>query len=192
MEDKKTKSWEEHNRSIADLLKRRTGKDVAAWNARIGKQNFKDEKSLRAWLTEQGVTGYPQAMLTMERFGYPDFLTASADDLIEGQYKDRPALRPILDAVLAQVAHFGEVTVQARKSYVSLVAPRRTFATVEPTTKQRVDLGLRLAKPKVSRRLLRATSMRNSQVTARIEVATPGEVDDEVVSWLKRAYKENA
>jgi hypothetical protein len=34
--------------------------------------------------------------------------------------------------------------------------------------------------------------MRNSQVTARIEVATPGEVDDEVVSWLKRAYKENA
>jgi hypothetical protein len=192
MTNRKTQSWQERNRSIADLLKRRTGKDVAAWNARIAKQDFKDEQSLRAWLTEQGVTGYPQAMLTMETFGYPDFLTASADDLIAGQYKDRPALRPILDAVLAQVAHFGAVTVQARKGYVSLVAPRRTFSTVEPTTKQRVDLGLRLAKPKVSGRLLRATSMRSSQVTARIELAAPDGVDDEVVSWLRRAYGENA
>jgi hypothetical protein len=71
MKDKKTRSWQERNQSIADLLKRRTGKDVAAWNARIAKQNFKDEKSLRAWLTEQGVTGYPQGVLAMETFGYP-------------------------------------------------------------------------------------------------------------------------
>ena len=38
-------------------------------------------------------SGYPQMLLVMERFGYPDFLLASADELIDGQYADRPELR---------------------------------------------------------------------------------------------------
>ena len=60
-----------------------------------------DEASLRAWLSKKGVTGYPAMLLVMERFGYPDYLQASADDLIETQYADRPAMRAIYDAVLA-------------------------------------------------------------------------------------------
>jgi hypothetical protein len=39
----------------------------------------------------------------------------------------------------------------------------------------------------------RKLKSRAAMVTARVEVAMPVEVDDdEVVSWLKRAYKENA
>jgi len=38
----------------------------------------------------QGVTGDAQALLVWERFGHPDFLTAGADELIAGQYADRP------------------------------------------------------------------------------------------------------
>jgi len=71
--------------------------------------------------------------------GQPD-----AGELIEGQYADRPQLRPILDAVLALLPALGPATVQARKTIVSLVSPRRTFAVVRATTKDRVDLGLRL------------------------------------------------
>jgi hypothetical protein len=29
------------------------------------------------------VTGYAQQLLVMERFGYPDFLTVTADELID-------------------------------------------------------------------------------------------------------------
>jgi Domain of unknown function (DUF5655) len=72
-------------------------------------------------------------------------LTAEAEQLISGQYADRPQLRPVLDAVLALLPALGPVTVQARRTQVSLVCPRRTFAWVQPTTKHRVDLGLRLA-----------------------------------------------
>jgi hypothetical protein len=79
-----------------------------------------------------------------ERSGYPDFLSADAGELIEGQYADRPRLQPILDAVLALLPALGPATVQARKTIVSLVSPRRTFAVVRATTKDRVDLGLRL------------------------------------------------
>ena len=80
----------------------------------------------------------------MEQFGYPDFLLATADQLIEQQYGDRSNLRPIYDAIIHAAARCGEVVIQARKTYISLVSPRRTFARVQPTTRTRVDLGLRL------------------------------------------------
>jgi hypothetical protein len=80
----------------------------------------------------------------MERFGYPDYLLASAEDLLAGQYGDRPQLRAILDAVVAVAQTFGGIDVQARKTYTTLLTPRRTFAAVRPTTKTRVDLALRL------------------------------------------------
>ena len=77
---------------------------------------------------------------------YPD-LSAEASELIEGQYADRPQLRPILDAVLALLPALGPATVQARKTIVSLVSPRRTFAVVRATTKDRVDLACVSATP---------------------------------------------
>ncbi len=55
----------------------------------------------------------------MERFGYPAFFLASADELIEGQYADRPQLRPIFDAIIDAAAGLGEVVVQTHKTYVS-------------------------------------------------------------------------
>src|SRR2546422_5171175 len=86
----------------------------------------------------------------MERFGYPDFLLATADELIDGQYADRAQLRPIFDALIDAAAGLGPGTIQARQTYVSLVSPRRTFARVPATTKNPGDLGLRVEgrKPK--------------------------------------------
>jgi len=124
----KKRDWESMQTMSARLLEERTGENVAAWNRRIKKERLDDEQSLRAWLSKHGVIGYAQSLLVMERFGYPDFLTATADELIDGQYADRPQLRPIFDAVIEAAARIGDVTIQARKTYISLVSPRRTFA----------------------------------------------------------------
>jgi hypothetical protein len=116
---------------------------------------------------------------------------ADAEDLIARQYADRPHLRPIFDAVLAALPALpGPVTVQARGTLVSLVSPRRTFAVLKPTTKSRVDLGLRFDTMKHPEgRLLPARDI--GQATVRIALTTPGEVDDEVRNWLAIAYDEN-
>jgi Family of unknown function (DUF5990)/Domain of unknown function (DUF5655) len=121
----------------------------------------------------------------------PDFLTADADELIAGQYADRPGLRPVLDAVLAALPPLGPVTVQARKTIVSLVSPRRTFAAVQATTKSRVDLGLRLADVKPEGRLLAAKNINVGAVNLMVALTGPGEVDEEVLGWLRRAYDES-
>jgi Domain of unknown function (DUF5655) len=180
------RDWKGMRDMSARLLKERTGEDVDVWNGRVKKESFNDEKALRAWLTKQGVTGYAQSLLVMERFGYPDFLLASADELVEGQYGDRPHLRPILDAILDAAAGLGEVTIQARKTYISLVSPRRTFARVQPTTKNRVDLGLRLDGQKPGGRL--QPSKIHDTMRLQISFTTRDEVDSEALDWLQRAY----
>jgi hypothetical protein len=185
----KVRDWKGMRATSARLLEERTGHDVAAWNRRIRKQKLGDEESLRGWLTKEGVTGYAQNLLVMERFGYPDFFTASATELIDGQYADRPHLRPIFDAILDAVEGLGEVTVQARKTYVSLVSPRRTFARVQPTTKDRVDLALRLAGQKAGGRL--KPSKIHETMPVQIGLNGSKDVDSEVLRWLRKAYEEN-
>jgi hypothetical protein len=185
-----TLDWQGMKAMSARLLEERTGEGLDAWNQRIKMEGFVDEQSLRAWLTGQGVTGYARSLLLMERFGYPDFLVASADDLIEGQYADRPELRPIFDAIIAAATGLGEVIIQTRKTYISLVTPRRTFARVQPTTKNRVDLGLRLEGIQPGGRL-RASKIHES-MRLQISLTAPEEVDDEVMRWLLRAYDQNS
>jgi len=178
--------------SIAERLIRQTGHDVGWGNEKIQAQHgVGDEASLRAWLTEQEVTGYQQMLLVMETFGYPQFLLASATELVDGQYADREALRPILDAVLAAASGLGEVEVQARKTYTTLLTPRRTFAAVRPTTKTRVDLGLRLDGVAPGGRLLDGRNTAGGSVNLRLPLATVDDLDDEAIDLLGRAYQAN-
>src|SRR5215218_6612322 len=138
------RGWGEMLADIERRLVATTGDDVATWAERVRATGLATEPEVRAWLAEQGVTGYGAMVLVMERFGYPDFLTATPDALIEGQYADKPQLRPVYDAVVTAALGVGEAHVQARKGYVSLVGPRRTFAVVQASTRTRLDLGLRL------------------------------------------------
>lgn len=187
------KSWTEMRDWQIDLLTRSTGEGLETWQKRIAKRGLADssEEDLRAWLKEQGVVGYAQMLLVHETFGYPGFLLKGPDQLVEEQYADRPALRPILDAVLTAVSRFDGLTIQARKTYVSLVGPRRTFAIVQPTTKKRVDVGLRLPNAEPAGRLLAAKSLGNETINVRVALTSPDEVDAEVRALLRRAYTAN-
>lgn len=187
---KEVRGWERSRTQWIRHLEESTGEDLDTWNKRIRSEGFPDEDSLRLWLAQQGVTGYAQTLLVMERFGYPDFLVASAGQLIDAQYADRPQLRPIFDAILNPAVGFGEVVIQARKTYVSLVSPRRTFARLQPTTKTRLDLGLRLAGQQPGGRLQPSTIHETMQL--QISLTSLDQVDAEVLSWLRQAYDENS
>ena len=142
--------WQRNRQMWIRILEKQTGESLEAWNRRLARQRLRDESSLRAWLSRQGVKGYAQSLLVMEQFGYPDFILATADQLIEQQYADRRELLPIYNVIIEAASAAGEVTIQARKTYVSLLTPRRTFARVQPTTKTRLDLGLRLESVKAA------------------------------------------
>src|SRR5215216_3075408 len=91
------RDWQENRAMWVRVLEKQTGKKLDYWNQLVRETSITDENDLRTWLTERGVTGYAQTLLVMERFGYPDFLTATADELIARQYADRSHLRAIYE-----------------------------------------------------------------------------------------------
>jgi hypothetical protein len=184
------RTWADMRTAIAERLVGQSGHDIGWWNKRIAAEpGLDDAAALRDWLTGRGVTGYQQMLLVMERFGYPDYLLASADELIEGQYRDRPQLRPILDAAVAAATTFGPVDVQARKTWTTLMTPRRSFAAVRPTTKSRVDLVLRLDETEPGGRLLDGRNAAGGGLNLRIPLRSVDDLDDEAVELFRRAYQ---
>ena len=184
-----TRDWS-HNREMSiRVLEKQTDKDLEYWNARIKKKKFADARRLKEWLAEQDVTGYAEQLLVMEHFGYPAFLTSSADELIDGQYVDRQHLRPIYEAIVAAARNFGEVVIQARKGYVSLLTPKRTFARVRATTKDRIDLALRLEGLKPRGRL--KPSKIHETMPLQVSLMELKDLDRESLKWLQNAFEEN-
>lgn len=181
--------WNSNRDMWIRVLRKQTNEGLDYWNKRVSNQNPKDEDSLRTWLAEQGVTGYAATLLVMERFGYPDFVSATAHDLIAGQYADRRHLKPIYDAVINAVSEMGDFTIQMRKTYVSLLTPRRTFARVRPTTKNRLDVGLRL-EGRVPGGRLRACNFQET-MKVQISLTSVDELDADALHWLRLAYEEN-
>ncbi|HWG23436.1 DUF5655 domain-containing protein [Actinospica sp.] len=186
------RTWQAMRDQIHRQLERQTGEGVEAWSGKIKSAAPADEPALRGWLADRGVTGYPAMLLAWETFGYPDFLTATADELVDAQYADRPDLRPIFDAVVAAISGFEGAEIQARKTYVSLVSPRRTFGIVQASTKKRVDVGLRLDGVEPEGRLLLAKSLGNDTITRRLALESVDDLDDEVLGWISRAYAANS
>jgi hypothetical protein len=164
----------------ARLLEERTGAAVPEWLRRIHAAGLTNEIELRAWLQEQDIGGYPQQLLVHETFGYPDFL-----------YADRLELRPIYDAVIDAALGAGTVTVQGRKGFVSLMTPRRKFAIVKATTKDRVDLMLRIEHEPGGGRLQPLNPDNNNDMNLRVGLQSPSDVDSDVRHWLSRAYRAN-
>jgi hypothetical protein len=185
----KNRDWRADRRAWIEILTKKTGAGLTEWNRRIQARGFRDEQLLRNWLSSQHIEGFAQRLLVMECFGYPDYMLSATNDLIAKQYADRPGLRAILDKIVEEAARCGSVVIQARKTYVSLVSPRRTFARVQPTTKTRVDLGLRLDGQAPAGRV---RSNSHDTMRPRIELTAAHEVDSEVVKWLRHAYTANS
>ncbi len=131
----------------AARLVRTTGRTPEDWAADARSAGISTREELSRWLKDQGITGYNLMSIDWEVFGLPEFFRLSAEELYDAQYVDRPALRPLADRILLWATETPEVTLQMRKTYVSLQTPRRKFAQLTPSTKTAVDVFFRLAVP---------------------------------------------
>lgn len=170
------------------LLLRATGEGSDAWTARARDAGLSEEAPLKAWLVERGITGYASNAVEWKVLGYPDSFLRSADELLEGQYADRPQLRPIADALLAWADEAG-AEVQMRKTYVALRG-RRKFAQITPATKSAVDVYLRLEQPAGPPAEQKAAA-KDDPLTQRVRLRSLEDVTDEVRDLLERSFAEN-
>lgn len=178
-------------------LPEKTGRSIEEWMAVLRPHEGRKHGELMKVLKgEHGVShGFANLIVHTFRAGgrvpaasaTPPAAGADAPDPVDAPYVGREALLPIRDALLAFVADLGdEVELAPKKSYLSL---RRAvqFALIQPSTRTRLDLGIKLRDREPGGRLEAAGSW-NAMVTHRVRLTDPGQVDDEVREWLRDAF----
>jgi len=71
------------------------------------------------------------------------------------------------------------------------MTPRRSFAAVRPTTKNRVDLVLRLDGTDPGGRLLDGRNTAGGGLNLQIPLRSVDDLDDDAVELFRRAYQAN-
>lgn len=171
-------------------LEEKTGKKLGAWIKIVRTQNFEKHGQIMTFLkAEHGFThGFANFVALKTREA--DAGSHDAEDLVNTQYsKGKEGLRPIYEALLKAALSFGDdVEVAPKKSAVSL-RRKRQFALIQPSTKTRIDLGLKLNEAELSGRLENSGPF-GTMCTNRIQLTEDSGVNDEVLGWIKLAYEQ--
>jgi len=170
-------------------LPEKTGKSLDQWLKLLSKQKFEKHGEIVKWLkAEHGVThGFANLIAHMHRDSEAGE-TGGETDLVAAQYQGAKAgLKPVYDDLIKAVQSFGrDVEIAPKKTYVSLRRSKQ-FALVQPSTKDRIDVGINLKGTAPSGRL-EASGSFNAMVSHRVRIGSRKDVDAELKSWLRQAY----
>ena len=170
----------------AGLLKN-SGEGLDAWVAKAKGSGIDKHKALVDHLKGQGLThGYANSV-ALKTFG-TDASSIDDDALMAAMFAGpKEVLKPIHDQLAVMATDFGDdVELVPKKGYVS-ARRKKQFAILQPSTKDRYDLGLNLKGVEPAGRLEAAGSW-NAMCSHRVKIAEPGQVDGEVAGWLRDAY----
>ena len=183
------KSPEEMLESMARNLEEKTGLSLGGWVDLARSRGATRHGEIVTWLKAEHGLGHGYANLVASKTLEPGAGTGAAEDLVAAQYAGKKeSLRPIYDALTAAVASFGtDVQIAPKKTCVSFRRSKQ-FALVQPSTATRVDVGIQLPGVEATERLETSGSF-NSMVSHRVRLGAPADVDDELLSWLQRAYE---
>ena len=177
-------------------IQARTGKTIAELHAAVAASGAARHGERRSWLMEHFKLGYGDAnavALFIDK-PLPDLgggaptaapSAASGDPLAAIYTGAKAGLRPLHEAVMAQVRDFGAFEEAPKKSYISL-RRKKQFAMVGPATKDSVEIGLNVKdlSPHARLKMQPAGSMCN----ATTRITSEAEVDAQLKGWLRRAY----
>ena len=174
-------------------IQKRTGKTRKQLYAILKKSGLEKHGELRDLLKKELSMGHGDAntLVTIYRRtegGEKSAATAaSPGDALNQIYTGPKAdLRPIHDKLMQAINKFGKFETAPKKAYISL-RRKKQFAMIGPATKTRIDVGLNMRGVKATERLLEEPPGRMCQY--KVKVTDSGEVDAELIAWIKQAYE---
>jgi hypothetical protein len=171
-------------------IEAKTGLDLAAHRAAIAASGKEKHGEVRTWLMETYGLGYGDAnslahFAAGSKAPAPASGDSDADPLDEIYTGKKAHLRSIHEAVMSAIQPWGEFEVAPKKGYVAL-RRKKQFAMLGPKTATRAELGINLKDDVASERIVAQKPGGMCQYI--VALATPDELDAEVVSVLRRAY----
>ena len=171
-------------------IEKSTGRKLNEWIAIVNKSGFAKHGELINFLKEKHGFTYGNAN-TVVHFAKQSHAGAAenSDDLITGQYIGKENLKPWYDKIMAEINKFGkDVELAPKKAYVSL-RRKKQFAIIQPSTKDRLDIGLNI-KGVAPAGNVSASGSWNAMCTHRIKVEQEKTINKDLISWIKKAYEQ--
>lgn len=171
-------------RTMIDNMPEKTGKSLGEWKSLLKQKSFsKHSEAVNFLKKEHNVThGFANTIVTLSKDD-----DTSPEDLVANQYKGKENLLPLYEKLLSVVESFGkDLTITSKKASVSIIR-KRQFALIQPASKTRIDLGLKIKdKPTTDR--LENSGPFGTMCTHRVKIFEVEQIDSELMGWLKEAY----
>ena len=173
---------------LVENLKATTGSTLEEWAAVLKASGLDKHAALVAHLKAEHALTHGRANMIVLKARGTDAGSMDGGALVDAMFAgDKARLRPIYDAILAACSTYGsDIEPQPKKGYVSL-RRKKQFGLAQPSTKDRLDLGLNLKGVAPGGRL-EASGSFNAMMTHRVRLATEADLDAEVLGWLRAAY----
>ena len=182
---------EEQLQSMLRNLEEKTGNTMQHWLGVVTASGLDKHGAIVKMLKSEHEMTHGYANLVSHEARSSAAGHAGEGDLVAAQYTGKEGLRPIFERISEVVQGFGnDVELSPKKAYVSRRRAKQ-FGFVQPSTKTRVDVGIQLKGVEPTARL-EASGSFNGMVSHRVRVAEAGEVDEELIGWLKDAYDAGA
>lgn len=173
-------------------IEKRTGKTLAELRAIIKSSGLTKHGELVAMLKSKLGMGHGDANTLVHSVMKSDGQSAaaaqglSAGEVLDGLYAGpKAALRPIHDKLLREFRKLGDFEEAPKKTYVSY-RRKRQFAMIGPATNTRVEVGLNAKKIEPNERLQALPP--GQMCNYKVRLGDAGEVDAELIAWIRTAY----
>jgi predicted transport protein len=169
-------------------IEKTTGKKLADWIAIVNKSGFTKHGELVNFLKEKHGFTHGNAN-TIVHFSKQSHAGAPENDTdwIAEQYKGKENLKPWYDKIMGEIQKMGkDVEIAPKKAYVSL-RRKKQFAILQPSTKDRLDVGLNIKGEAPSGNVLASGSW-NAMCTHRIKLEDEKMINKDLIAWIKKSY----
>lgn len=171
-------------------IETRTGKTLKQLFALLKKAGLEKHGEMVKMLKQDLAMGHGDANTVVHTWRKqseaPAAGAAASDDPLDAIYTGKKAeLRPLHEAVMKKIEKFGAFEIAPKKGYVSL-RRKKQFAMVGPGTKGRLEIGVNLKDAEGNDRFVAQKA--GGMCQFKVWLTEKGEVDKDLVAFLKRAF----
>lgn len=176
-------------KKMIENIQKKFGKPVDKWIELVKSKKFEKHSEIIRYLKENhGFTHGYANYISLKTRKADAHSADSGSELISNQYNGKENLKQIYDKLITEVLKLGnDITIAPKKANVSL-RRKKQFALIQPSTKTRIDLGLKLKDTPIGGRL-EDSGLFGTMCTHRIKINSLNEIDDELFSFIKTAYE---
>jgi predicted transport protein len=170
-------------------LLEKTGKSLEQWVRIVRKENFAKHGEIIKFLKSEHEFTHGYANFVAHTARESDSRFQEDEELVSAQYsKGKEHFKPVYEKLRKEISQFGDdIEFIPKKANVS-VKRKYQFVLIQPSTRTRMDLGLKL-KGKEPGDRLEGSGPFGAMCTHRVQLTDISDIDSELMGWIKEAYE---